>query len=67
MVNVGFEQNFTVGEDEERFDVCISVFNPVDGEELPYSVNLVVDTIPGTAGMALHNITGPRHMHTVCH
>ncbi len=50
-VIVGFEQNYTVSEDVGSFQVCFRVFNPPDNQELILSLDLVVDTIEGSAGI----------------
>ena len=50
---VGFEQNYTVSEDVGSFQVCFRVFNPPDNQELILSLDLVVDTIEGSAGIVL--------------
>ncbi len=50
---VGFEQNYTVSEDVGSFQVCFRVFNPPDNQELILSLDLVVDTIEGSAGIVV--------------
>ncbi len=50
---VGFEQNYTVSEDVGSFQVCFRVFNPPDNQELILSLDLVVDTIEGSAGIVI--------------
>ncbi len=52
-VIVGFEQNYTVSESVGSFQVCFRVFNPPDNQELILSLDLVVDTIEGSAGIVL--------------
>ena len=53
-VILGFEQNFTVPEDVGSFEACFRIFNPPDDQELTFLIDLVVDTIEGTAGEKLH-------------
>ena len=53
-VILGLEQNFTVPEDVGSFEACFRVFNPPDDQDLTFSIDLVIDTIVGTAGEMLH-------------
>ena len=56
-VILGFEQNFTVAEDVGSFVACFRVFNPPDDQEVTFLIDLVVDTIEGTAGeLLLHHL-----------
>ena len=56
-VILGFEQNFTVAEDVGSFEACFRVFNPPDDQEVTFLIDLVVDTIEGTAGeLLLHHL-----------
>ncbi len=50
-VTVGFEQNYTVNEDVGSFQACFRVFNPPDNQELTLSLDLVIDTNEGSAGI----------------
>ncbi len=50
-VALGFEQNYTVSEGVGSFQACFRVFNPPDNQELTLSLDLVVDTIEGSAGI----------------
>ena len=50
-ITVGFEQNYTVSEDVDLFEICFRVFQPTgESDELSSSFDLVVDTVAGTAG-----------------
>ena len=56
-VILGSEQNFTVPEDVGSFEACFRVFNPPDDQEVTFLIDLVVDTIEGTAGeLLLHDL-----------
>ena len=55
-VIVGFEQNYTVSENVGSFQACFRVFNPPDNQELILSMDLVVDTIEGSAGILVYII-----------
>lgn len=48
-VLIGFEQNYTVFEDVGSFEACFRVINPTEDQPLTLAVDLVVDTIEGTA------------------
>ncbi len=52
-MTVGFEQNYTVSEDIGSFQACFRVFNPPDNQELTLMLDLVVDTIEGSAGIVV--------------
>lgn len=50
-ITVGFEQNFTVSEDVDSFEICFRVFQPTnESDELSSRFDLVVDIVSGTAG-----------------
>ena len=53
-VILGLEQNFTVPEDVGSFEACFRIFNPPDDQDLTFSIDLVIDTIVGSAGEVLH-------------
>ena len=48
-MTIGFEQNYTVSEGVGSFLACFRVFNPPDDQELTLSVDLVVNTVEGSA------------------
>ena len=43
-----------MAEDVGSFEACFRVFNPPDDQNLTFLIDLVVDTIEGTAGEMLH-------------
>ena len=46
-----------MAEDVGSFEACFRVFNPPDDQEATFSIDLVVDTIEGTAGeLLLHHL-----------
>ena len=54
VVVLGFERNFTVPEDVHSFRACFQVINPPNEQELAITINLVVETIEGTAGILFY-------------
>lgn len=50
-IHIGFEQTkYTVNESVGTVEVYVSVFDPPDEVILPLPIDLVIQTIPGTAG-----------------
>ena len=50
VIIIGFEEtSYTTSESSGTLEVSVRVFSPPDAESLPFSIDLAIQTISGTA------------------